>query len=203
MIVQRDRAALVVVDMENDFVHGPMAVSGADALVARLAPLLEAARSARVPVIFVTQALRAGGEDVGGLERFDEVRNGSALREGTTGVDVVSELGARADDLYVVKRRFGAFFGTDLDLLLRSRGVQQVIVCGISAHVCCDTTVREAFQLGYDPLYVVDGVAMGDLPDAGWGAIPAEEAHRVVATVLAHRFARPCFVADLLADLRV
>jgi len=100
-----------------------------------------------------------------------------------------------------LKRRFGAFLGTDLDLLLRSSNVEQVFVCGVSAHVCCDTTVREAFQLGYDPYYLVDGVEMGDLPDLGWGVVPAETAKGVVATILSHRFGTVCTIADLMAEL--
>jgi ureidoacrylate peracid hydrolase len=195
------RSALLVVDMEEDFVRGSMAVPGAEALAQRLAPLVAAARDAGALVVFVTQALRAGGADAGRLERFDDVREGRALVEGSAGVAVVPELGARADDCFVTKRRFGAFLGTDLDLLLRSRGVERVVVCGISAHVCCDTTVREAFQLGYDAVYLVDGVAMGDLPDLGWGAIPAADAERVVATTIAHRFGTVATVDDLLTEL--
>ena len=138
---------------------------------------------------------------MGRLERFEQVRTGAALREGSSGVGVVAEIEPDPSDSYVVKPRFSAFLGSDLDLLLRSRGIDQVIVCGLQADICCDTTVRDAFQLGYDPLYVVDGVAMGDLPDAGWGSIPADEAQRVVATILAHRFATVCTVEDLLGEL--
>lgn len=170
-MIDRDRCALLVVDMEHDFVHGPMAVAGAAALAARLAPLLAAARAAAVPVVFATQQLRADGADAGRLARFEPVRSGAALREGSEGVRVVAELDPRPGDLYVVKRRFSAFFASDLDLLLRSRGVEQVAICGVAAHVCCDTTARDAFQLGYEPLYVVDGVEMGDLPDLGFGPV--------------------------------
>lgn len=201
MNLLRDRAALLVVDMEHDFVHGPMAVTGGPQLALRLAPLVRAARAAGVAVVFVTQALRPNGADIGRLERFEPARTGAALREGGKGVRVVPELDPRPDDLYVLKRRFGAFLGTDLDLLLRSSNVEQVFVCGVSAHVCCDTTVREAFQLGYDPYYLVDGVEMGDLPDLGWGVVPAETAKGVVATILSHRFGTVCTIADLMAEL--
>ena len=201
-MIDRRRCALLVVDMEHDFVHGPMAVAGAPALADRLAPLVAAARGAAVPVVFATQELRVDGADVGRLVRFESVRSGAALREGSEGVRVVAELDPRPDDLYVVKRRFSAFFATDLDLLLRGRGIEQVVVCGIAAHVCCDTTSRDAFQLGYDPLYVVDGVEMGDLPDAGFGPVSAAQAKAVTATILAHRFAALCTIEQLLAELR-
>jgi nicotinamidase-related amidase len=201
MSLLRERAALLVVDMEHDFVHGVMAVPGAVELVDRLVPLLRAARVATVPVIFVTQALRASGADLGPLERFEPVRERRALQEHGEGVRVVAELEPSEDDQYVVKRRFSAFLGTDLDVLLRSMGIEQVVVCGVSAHVCCDTTVREAFQLGYATLYVSDGVEMGDLPDLGWGPVSAETAKAVVATTIAHRFGSVCTIADLLSEL--
>jgi len=185
--------ALLVVDMEEDFVRGPMAVAGAEELAQRLAPLVAAAREAGALVVFVTQALRA--EDLGPLKRYD------AIHEGSGGVQVVAELGAQPSDCFLVKRRFGAFLGTDLDLLLRSRGITRVVICGVSAHVCCDTTVREAFQLGYDAVYVVDGVSMGDLPDLGWGAITAADAQRVVATTIAHRFGTVATIAGITAEL--
>jgi biuret amidohydrolase len=196
-----ERSALLVVDMQRDFVHGPMAVPGAPALALRLAPLLRAARTAGLPVIFTTQALRADGADLGRLDRFAPVRDGAALREGSDGVRVVDELEPGEHDLYVRKRRFSAFLGTDLDLLLRSRGVERLYVCGVSAHVCCDTTVRDAFQLGYDAVYVSDGVEMGDLPDLGFGPIPAGQAKAVVATTIAHRFGSLCTVEELAAEL--
>lgn len=193
--------ALLVVDMEEDFVRGPMAVPGAEDVARRLGPLIAAARTGGALVVFVTQALRADGSDAGRLRRFAEVRDGLALVEGSDGVQVVPELGARPSDCFVTKRRFGAFFGTDLDLLLRSRGIERVVICGVSAHVCCDTTAREAGQLGYDVTYLVDGVTMGDLPDLGWGAIPAAEAERVIATTIAHRFGAVSTIEALLAEI--
>jgi biuret amidohydrolase len=190
------RSALLVIDMEHDFVDGPMAVDGAQALATRLAPFVAAARAAGVAIVFVTQALRTG--DAGPLDRFDAVRERRALVDGSPGVEVVPDLNPAPGDLHVVKRRFSAFFGTDLDLILRSRDIRHVIVCGISAHICCDTTVRDAFQHGYDPIYVVDGVEMGDLPDAGWGRVAAEDAKRTIATILAHRFAQAATIEDIL-----
>jgi ureidoacrylate peracid hydrolase len=197
--LRRDSAAVVVVDMQDDFVHGPLAVPGADALARRLAPLVDEVRSAGLCVVWVTQAVRAG--ELGPLARFEEVADGRALREGSAGVQVVPELDPRPEDVYVVKRRFSAFAQTDLDLTLRSRGIEQIFVCGVSAHVCCDTTTRDAFQLGYEAVYVVDGVEMGDLPDLGWGAVDAETAKRVVATTIAHRFGTVCTTAELAAAL--
>lgn len=201
LTLRKNRCALLVVDMEHDFVRGAMAVPGGEALARRLAPLTRAARAANLPVVFATQSLRSG--DAGPLDRFPEIRSGAALRAGTAGVRIVAELEPSDSDLYVVKRRFSAFMGTDLDLILRSRGLEQLLVCGLSAHVCCDTTVRDAFQLGYEPVYLADGVDMGDLPDLGFGAIGAEQAKAVVATVISHRFGTVATIEDVLSAIHV
>ena len=193
------RTAVLVVDMEEDFVRGPMAVAGATELAGRLRPFVDAARDAGLLIVFVTQALPQ--DDLGSFARFDVVREGRALREGSPGVRVIPELGARPSDLFVTKRGFGAFLGTNLDELLRAHEVARVLVCGISAHVCCDTTVREAFQLGYDPVYLVDGVSLGDLPDLGWGPVSAATAQQVVATTIAHRFGSVARLDEALAGL--
>lgn len=200
-MIDRDRCALLVVDMEHDFVHGRMAVPGAAELAERIGRLAAAVRLANVPVVFVTQELRRDGSDVGSLARFDPVRTGAVLHEGTGGVQVVAELDPRPDDLYVVKRRFSAFFASDLDLLLRSRRIEQVLVCGVAAHVCCDTTTRDASQLGYECFYLVDGVEMGDLPDLGFGSIPAEQAKAVVATIIGHRFGSVYTIDKVIEEL--
>lgn len=193
------RTAVLVVDMENDFVDGPMSVDGAAQLAQRLAPLLRAAREAGALVVFVTQALRDG--DAGPLERFAEIRDRRALVDGSPGVEIVPALPFEPGDIRVVKRRFSAFQGTDLDLLLRSRDIHHVVVCGVSAHVCCDTTTRDAFQLGYDAIYLVDGVEMGDLPDLGLGTIAADDAKRTIATIIGHRFGTLSSVEATLTEL--
>ena len=199
--LHRDHAALLVVDMETDFVYGPMAVTGAPELARRLAPVLRAARAAHLPLIFANQTLRPGGADTGNLDRFDPVRDGLALQEGTPGVEVVADLEPSPDDLYIVKRRFSAFHATDLDLLLRSRSITQLLVCGVAAHVCCDITTRDASQLGYDTVYLTDGVEMSDLPDHGFGSIPAAQAKAVIATTIAHRFGTLGTLDELLSKL--
>ena len=61
--------------------------------------------------------------------------------------------------------------------------------------------MRDASQLGYDTLYLIDGVEMGDLPDHGFGPISAADAKAVVATTIAHRFGTLATLADLLAEL--
>jgi nicotinamidase-related amidase len=195
------RCALLVVDMTQDFLAGPLAVPGAAEVAERLAPVVEMFREKQLPVVYAVQALRPGGADQGFLSRFEPVRTERALVEGSNGTTIVDALAPRAGDVVVIKRRFSAFLHTDLDLVLRSRAVEQLVIAGLSAHVCCDTTARDAAQLGYRVILLSDGTTMGDLPDHGWGPIPAETALRVVKTVIAHRFGHVWSIQQLLEQL--
>jgi ureidoacrylate peracid hydrolase len=199
--LREPRTALLVVDMTNDFVGGAMAVPGAAELAGRLAPVVEAFRATRLPVVYAVQALRPGGGDLGFLSRFEPVREERALVEGSHGARIVDVLAPQDGDAVVIKRRFSAFLQTDLDLVLRSRGIGRLVIAGVSAHVCCETTARDAAQLGYGVILLGDGTTMGDLPDLGWGAIPAETALNVVRTVIAHRFGEVWSIERLLEEL--
>ncbi len=190
------RAALLVIDMQADFLHsGPLVVPGAAELAVRLAPLVDRWRTAGLPVVFVRQALQ--GPDAGPLAALEPVRTGQVLREGSAGTQVVDELAPQPGDLVVTKRRFSAFLGTDLDVLLRSMERTAIVIAGTSTHVCCDTTARDASQLGYGVVVLSDGTAMGDLPDVGFGPFPADLAQRVVLSILARRFAEVCTMSEL------
>lgn len=198
MIPLHDRIALLVIDMQGDFVEpGAMAVQGAAELAQTLVPILASCRKHSVPIVFVIQQLRGDGRDAGRLARFAPIRNG-ALRQGSGAAEVVKVLEPEPDEPIVIKRRFSGFFGTDLDLLLRSMGVTQVAIAGVATHICCDMTARDAAQHGYDVLWLSDGVANGALPDMGFGPVAAEEVRRVALTTIAQRFGELCSVAEFM-----
>ena len=72
--------------------------------------------------------------------------------------DFVPELGPMEGDLVVTKRQWGAFFGTDLDLQLRRRGIDTIILTGIATNIGVETTAREAFQYNYQQIFVEDAM---------------------------------------------
>ncbi|MEC0697226.1 isochorismatase family protein [Bacillus atrophaeus] len=73
--------------------------------------------------------------------------------------EFVPEIGVEENDYTVTKRRWGAFFGTDLDLQLRRRGIDTIVLCGIAANIGVESTAREAFQLGYQQIVITDAMA--------------------------------------------
>ncbi|XOK63221.1 isochorismatase family protein [Paenibacillus elgii] len=72
--------------------------------------------------------------------------------------EFVPELGVRPDDYVVTKRQWGAFFGTDLDLQLRRRGIDTIVLCGIATNIGVESTAREAFQFGYRQIFITDAM---------------------------------------------
>ncbi len=138
--------AVVVVDMLNDFCTpgGSMVLPGAERLYPPQRQVIAAARAAGLPVIFVVDAHRPQ------LRRDREFLNREPhCREGTWGAAVVDELVRQDGDLTVFKRRFSAFFETDLDLTLKDLVVDTLVVFGVVTNICVRSTVHDAFFRGY------------------------------------------------------
>jgi ureidoacrylate peracid hydrolase len=148
--------ALIVVDMVNDFCKpgGAMVLPGYEALVPPQRKVIDAARQAGCPVLFVVDTHRRNvRQDREFLKRTPH------CIEGTWGAQVIEDLGPRPDDIYVVKRRYSAFFNTDLDLTLRDLQIDTVVVFGVVTNICVRSTVHDAFFLGYQVVVPEDCVA--------------------------------------------
>ncbi len=145
--IDAKRAAVVVVDMINDFCKpgGAMVLPGYEALVGPQLAVIEAARAAGVPVIWVHDVHRKNvRQDREWLKRTPH------CVEGTWGVEIIDDLGARADEIHVIKRRYSSFFQTDLDVTLKDLMVDQLIVFGVVTNICVRSTVHDAFFNGYE-----------------------------------------------------
>lgn len=143
MAERLDRPAVLVVDMLNDFITGPLGCERARAIVPAVAELVEVARERGVPVVYCNDAHRKG------IDRELSVWGDHAVA-GTHGAEVIAELRPRACDHVVPKRRYSGFFQTDLDLTLRDMGCEKVIVGGAVTNICVRGTVADAFQLDYE-----------------------------------------------------
>lgn len=88
------------------------------------------------------------------------------------------------------KTRYDAFLDSPLEAYLRTNNVEQVVICGVMTHLCCETTARSAFMRGFEVLFTVDGTATYN-----------EDLHRASLLNLSHGFAVPVLVQDLLSRL--
>lgn len=122
-----------------------MVLPGYETLVPGQRRMIEAARSCGAPVIWIHDAHRPGMRH----EREWAKRTPHCL-EGTWGVEIIEDLDARPDEIHVIKRRYSAFFQTDLDLTLKDMQVTQLVVFGVVTNICVRSTVHDAFFNGYD-----------------------------------------------------
>ncbi|MCY3867114.1 MAG: cysteine hydrolase [Chloroflexi bacterium] len=151
--------ALLVVDMLKDFFDqgGAMVLEGGKALYAPHQKLLAAARAAHMPVFWLNQSLPPD-------DSLFEMRAVHCLA-GSWGAEVVDELPVEEGDIVIPKRRYSGFFQTTLDLTLRERGIDTVIVTGVVTNICVRSTVHDAFFLRYQVL-VPEDLVMATSPQA-------------------------------------
>lgn len=159
------RTAIVMIDMQRDFLEpggfGESLGNNVSLLAAAVEPcraLLEAGRAHDMLIIHTREGHRPDMSDAprAKVERgIPSARIGAPgpmgriLIRGEAGHDIIPELYPRAGELVIDKPGKGAFFATDLELILQNRGIENLIVCGVTTEVCVHTTVREANDRGY------------------------------------------------------
>lgn len=147
------RTALVIVDMQNDFVHegGALQVASAAATLPAIARLLALARDSAMRVVFSQDTHGPGDREFG-------IWPEHCLR-GTPGWEIVDELAPRDGELVVRKVRYDAFYGTELDHMLRLWDVDTLLLCGTVANICVHYTAASAALRWYDVVVVKDAVS--------------------------------------------
>jgi nicotinamidase-related amidase len=154
------KPALLIIDMQNDFVRdgAPLKVSDAGLIIGKIQSLLDVFRRNRLPVFHVLRVHRRDGSDVE-IFRSDLFKTMPFAVEGTHGAEIIKELGPREGEYIIRKTRMSAFMHTDLDLVLRTLGIDTVFVAGIQTPNCIRTTVFDACALNYKVILVEDAVA--------------------------------------------
>ena len=133
---------LLIIDMLVDFLDR-WPVAERVALVAAIHALIDAFRAAGHPVVWVRQEFAPDLSDAFLEMRRDNIR---VTIKGTEGSRIIPELAPHADDLHVIKKRYSAFFGTPLDEIIRTRGVDTLVLAGVNTHACVRTTAIDAYQ---------------------------------------------------------
>ncbi len=145
--------ALIVVDMQNDFVKpgGALVVESAAATIPAVQRLLGLARTRGVRVFYTQDTHQEGDPEFSIWGRH--------VLEGTWGWQIVEELAPRPGERVIQKLRYDGFFGTSLDHELRLAGTETVIVCGTVANICVLHTAGSAALRGYRVILPVDAVS--------------------------------------------
>lgn len=192
--------ALIVIDMQRKYLveGGAFEVPGADALVERTADFADAVRKLGLPVIWVTRQLRAGVSMGEGTKRD----YGSAVDDLFRGpnAELDPRLRAQPDDVRVVKPRQSSFYGTDLEVILRSSGVSRVVLAGVTTNICVQATAQDARARDFTVVVAQDLTA--SLPTTRGGFdIRATEVQRTTLATIAHAIGSVT-TTDLLSPAR-
>lgn len=172
-------AALVVIDMQRDFLdpRGYVAQSGVDVSILRrtipnVRRLLDAARTAGVRVIHTREGHRPDLSDLPAFKRRRAAGSGAAigstgplgrlLVRGEPGHEIIEEAAPLPGETVIDKPGFGAFYATDLELILRAAGISRLTIAGVTTDICVHSTLREAVDRGFDCTTVGDACAAGD-----------------------------------------
>lgn len=166
-------SCLILVDIQNEYRSGPIALPGAEPAIAIAERLLARARQSGAAIFHIAHKGRAGG-------LFD--------REAERGA-IVTSLEPLATEPVIEKALPNAFAGTDLQAQLAATGRKSIVLAGFMTHMCISSTARAALDLGFRTTIAADACATRDLPDGRGGAIAAATIHDVALAELSDRFA--------------
>ena len=182
--------ALVVIDLQRGIAGAPTAPHPASDVVAHATAVAVALRAAGGTVVLVHVSPSVDGKD--GLHPQTDTPAWQPGPRPADWAEIAPELGPEPGDLVITKRQWGAFYGTELDLQLRRRGIDTILLAGISTNVGVETTARDAYERGYEQVFVEDAMAARN---------PDEHANTVRS--LFSRIGRVRSTAEVLAALEV
>jgi ureidoacrylate peracid hydrolase len=187
--------ALIVVDMQNAYCHeqGSLArqgfnISACRDVIGNVRRVVEISRKQVIPIFFLYLAFeknyRDGSAMVHQVWPFFKEKEG--LVDGTWDAAIVDELKPLPEEGVIRKTRYSGFSGTNLDYRLRYRGVDTLILCGVTTNICVESTVRDAYHLGYKVMVISDATAELD-----------EERQRVSLKTIEYAFGKVITVEQL------
>ena len=167
--------AIVMIDFQNEYVDGAMPLGDAGSkATANARLLLDKARNKNIPIFHVAHH----GQDNDKI--FDPL---------SSKVDIIDSLQPVNDEKTIVKMHPNAFHDTELQALIKSAGKQQIIFAGFMSHMCVSSSVRAAFDLGFENFVCHDACATRDLPSVTGQVITASTVHDSAMAALQDRFA--------------
>jgi nicotinamidase-related amidase len=191
------RTALINVDLQNCFVeNSPIAAPDGLTILGRINRLAAACRKAGILVIHTSIVLRPDGSNIGVFGEFSPPAKAGILNKGTESAALHKGLLQDERDILLDKPRFGAFHGTDLELILRSRGIDTVIIGGVATNICCETTAREAAVRDFHVFFLSDGTATAAMGDAS-----AKELQKATCATLGFLFAQVLTVEEIIQKI--
>ena len=180
------KRALLVIDVQNEYFTGILPVTYPPGSLDKILQAIDGAKAKGVPVVYV--------------QHTDPGKDAAGYVKGTPGWSLHTEIAKRQPDHLIEKNYPGSFTGTDLESWIRQNGVDTVTISGYMTHICCDTTARQAFHLGFGVEFLSDATGTLSITNAG-GTASGEELQRTVLVAQAMFFSKVLTASDWISSL--
>ncbi len=164
--IDADTSVVLIMDYQNDIVKNYSSDPG---LVDRAASVLDAARGAGIPVVYIQITFRPGHIEIGPKSSFARMRSSGAFSDDSDGAAIHPGVAPKEGETVITKKRVSAFAGSDLDLWLRSHGKEHLVLLGVATSGVVLSTARLATDMDYAVTVITDCCSDQD-----------EEVHRVL-----------------------
>ncbi len=192
------RTALINVDMQRCFVEGsPLASPDGLALAERVNRLSAVCREAGALVVHTRGWMRPDGSNLGVMGEIVPPFIYGLYTAGAETAEIHDAVVVEDRDVILNKPRYGAFTSSELELILRSKGIDTVIISGIATNICCETTAREAAQLDFQVFFLSDGTATKEM-----NGVPADVLQRATCASVGQVFAQILTVDQMIEKIR-
>jgi nicotinamidase-related amidase len=179
------RQALLVIDVQNEYFTGRLPVTFPEGSLGNILKAMGHAARADIPVTIIQHTAPS--------------KDSPTFRKGSEEWRLHPEIERRKRDILIEKNLPGSFTGTELEKWLREQGIERVAICGYMAQMCCDTTARQAFHLGFQVDFLSDATGTLSVQNSE-GSILASDLHRAVLVTMAAKFARVVGTEEWIAS---
>lgn len=181
------KRALLVIDVQNEYFTGKLPVSYPPGSFENILKVMDEATKRGIPVIVIQHTTKAP--------------DSPTFRKGSHEWELHPQVASRPHDLYIEKHLPGSFTGTNLESWLRERGIDTLVISGYMTQMCCDTTARQAFHVGFSVEFLSDATGTLSIANAA-GSVKDEELHRAILVTQQARFSKVMKTEEWLERLQ-
>lgn len=173
--MDKNKQALLVIDVQNEYFTGRLPVTYPEGSFDNILKAMDHAAEAGIPVVVIQHTAPS--------------KDSPTFRKGSEEWRLHPEVEKRKYDLLIEKNLPGSFTGTKLERWLRDKGIRQVTICGYMTQMCCDTTARQAFHMGFQVNFLSDATGTLSVQNSA-GFISDRDLHQAILVTQAMRFGR-------------
>ena len=162
LVIDKNKTAVLIMDYQYD-ISSEIPEERRKPLMQKAASVLDSARKAGLEIIYVAHVFREGYPEINPRNKvLNQFKTKGLYRNGSPGAKIHTEVSPQKGEILITKHRASAFHDTDLETILRVKGVTQLVIMGIATEGCVLSTVRRAADLDYDIVIISDGCADPD-----------------------------------------